>query len=214
MKIGVLGTGVVGQTMAGKLMQMGHDVMMGARSADNAKVVDFVRRTGGGAGSFVEASAHGELVFNCTRGGASLEVLTACRAKLLGKVLVDVSNPIDFSHGFPPALAISNTDSLGEQIQLALPETHVIKTLNTMNAAVMVDPSRVPGRHTVFVSGEDKAAKGRVMDLLRSFGWHSIIDLGGISSARGVEQLLPLWTLLYGALGTGDFNIAVLRAPT
>jgi 8-hydroxy-5-deazaflavin:NADPH oxidoreductase len=124
-----------------------------------------------------------------------------------------VANPLDFSQGYPPHLTVSNTDSLAEQIQRALPETFVVKSLNTVNAAVMMDPSRVPGRHTVFVSGNDKHAKGRVSDLLRSLGWQSIIDLGDISSARAAEQLLPLWVRLYTALGnTADFNIAVMKA--
>jgi 8-hydroxy-5-deazaflavin:NADPH oxidoreductase len=128
-------------------------------------------------------------------------------------VLLDVSNPLDFSKGFPPSLSISNTDSLGELIQRTFPEARVVKALHTVNAAVMVEPSRVPGPHTLFVSGNDDAAKGAVMDLLRSFGWVSIIDLGDITTARGSEQLLPLWVRLYSLFGTGDFNWAVMRKP-
>ena len=100
---------------------------------------------------------------------------------------------------------------LAEQIQRALPDTFVVKSLNTVNAAVMIDPSRVPGRHTVFVSGNDKRAKGRVSDLLRALGWQSIIDLGDITTARAAEQLFPLWLRLYGVLGTEEFNIAVMK---
>ena len=211
MKIGVLGTGVVGQTIAAKLVELGHDVMMGARAADNEKVLGFASRTGGRAGTFIEAARHGEIVFNCLRGDVSIDVLTAASAELDGKILIDISNPLDFSKGAPPTLSISNTDSLGEVIQRGLPNTRVVKTLNTMNAANMVDPGRVPGPHAVFVSGNDKPAKGKVMDILRSFGWRDIIDLGDISSARGPEQFLPLWLRLWGALGTGEFNIAVMR---
>ena len=211
MKIGVLGTGAAGQTVAGKFVAMGHDVMMGARSADNEKVLGFATRTGGRAGTFADAAAHGEMVLNCTRSDTSLGMLSTLAAELDGKILIDVANPLDFSQGFPPHLSVSNTDSLAEQIQRALPNVFVVKSLNTVNAAVMIEPSRVPGPHTVFVSGNDQHAKGKVMDFLRTLGWHSIIDLGDITSARAAEQLLPLWVRLYGVLGTADFNIAVLK---
>ena len=212
MKIGVLGTGAAGQTVATKFVTMGHDVMMGARAADNEKVLGFAARTGGKAGTFADAAAYGEMVLNCTRGDTSLMMLTGLATELKGKILIDVANPLDFSNGFPPHLSVVNTDSLAEQIQRALPDTFVVKSLNTVNAAVMIEPSRVPGHHTVFVSGNDKHAKGRVMDVLRSLGWQSIIDLGDITSARAAEQLLPLWVRLYGVLGTADFNIAVMKA--
>lgn len=212
MKIGMLGTGAVGQTVGAKLVAMGHDVMMGARATDNEKVLGFAQRTGGKAGTFADAAAHGEMVINGTRGDTSLGMLSALASELKGKILLDVSNPLDFSHGYPPHLTVSNTDSLAEQIQRALPETFVVKSLNTVNCAVMIEPSRVPGHHTVFVSGNDARAKGRVMDFLRSLGWVSIIDLGDITSARAAEQLLPLWVRLFGVLGTADFNIAVMKA--
>ncbi|MBN9306435.1 MAG: NADP oxidoreductase [Devosia sp. 67-54] len=212
MKIGVLGTGAAGQTIGTRLVAMGHDVMMGARAADNEKVVGFARRTGGKAGTFADAARHGEMVLNCTRGDKSVGLLSLLANELSGKVLLDVANPLDFSNGYPPHLSVVNTDSLGEQIQRALPATFVVKSLNTVNAEVMMQPGRVPGNHTIFVSGNDKAAKGRVMDFLRSLGWHSIIDLGDITSARAAEQILPLWVRLYSVLGTADFNIAVMKA--
>lgn len=212
MKIGMLGTGAVGQTVGAKLVAMGHDVMMGARAADNEKVLGFAERTGGRAGTFADAAAHGEMVINGTRGDTSLVMLSGLSTELAGKLLLDVSNPLDFSQGFPPTLSVSNTDSLAEQIQRALPKTMVVKSLNTVNCAVMVDPARVPGRHTVFVSGNDQHAKGQVMDFLRSLGWQSIVDLGDITSARAAEQILPLWVRLLGVLGTADFNIAVMKA--
>jgi hypothetical protein len=212
MKIGVLGTGMVGQTLGAKLVSMGHEVMMGGRSAANDKVLAFVERTGGRAGDFAAAAAFGELVIHCTRGDTALEVLRQAGApNLAGKILLDISNPLDFSSGFPPSLSISNTDSLGETIQREFPEARVVKSLNTVTAAVMVNPAMIHGAHTVFVSGNDKPAKGKIMDLLRSLGWISIIDLGDITSARATEQMLPLWTRLYSAFGTGEFNFAVLR---
>lgn len=211
MKFGVLGTGAVGNAIGGKLAELGHDVMMGARAADNPKAAAFVERTGAKAGTFRDAAAHGEIVFNCLRGDVCIDVLTAVSGKLEDKILVDVSNPLDFSKGAPPTLAINNTDSLGEVLQRGLPSTRVVKTLNTVNNALMVNPGLIRGSHAVFVSGEDAAAKGKVKDLLRSFGWQQIIDLGGIESARGPEQYLPLWLRLWQNLGTGDFNIAIVK---
>jgi 8-hydroxy-5-deazaflavin:NADPH oxidoreductase len=212
MKIGVLGTGEVGQAIGAKLVELGHDVMMGARAADNEKVLAFAERTGGKAGTFRDAAAHGEIIVQCARGNMAIEVLRqAGEDNLRGKVLIDVSLPLDFSAGFPPSLFVQNTDSLGEQVQRAFPEAKVVKTLNTMNNAIMIAPRSLPGVTSVFVSGNDKSAKGKVMDLLRSFGWSSIVDLGDITTARGTEMLLPLWVRLYSALGTAEFNISVVK---
>jgi predicted dinucleotide-binding enzyme len=189
--------------------------MMGSREAGGEKAQAWVGEAGAGAseGTFADAAAFGELVFNCTAGMHSLAALEAAGpTNLAGKVLVDVANPLDFSQGFPPSLAVSNTDSIGEQIQRALPESRVVKALNTMNCSVMVDPGVVRGSHAVFVCGEDAAAKDQVAELLGTFGWprERILDLGGIRSARGMEMYLPLWLELMGALGTGTFNIGVL----
>jgi predicted dinucleotide-binding enzyme len=211
MKIGVLGTGAVGNAIGGKLVSLGHDVMMGARAADNPKALAFVETTGGKSGTFSDAATHGDIVFNCLRGDVSIDVMTAVSAELEGKILADLSNPLDFSKGAPPTLAINNTDSLGEVLQRGLPNTRVVKTLNTVNNAIMVDPGLIRGQHAVFVSGNDAGAKGRIKDILRSFGWQQIIDLGDITSARGPEQYLPLWLRLLGNLGTADFNISVVK---
>ena len=213
MRIGVLGTGMVGQTIATKLVELGHEVTMGSRSAGGEKATEWVRTAGGGAaeGSFADAAAHGELVFNCTAGTASIEALRAAGdEELRGKVLVDVANPLDFSKGMPPTLSVSNDDSLAEQIQRAFPETRVVKALNTVNASVMVNP--IAGSN-LFVCGDDAAAKEQVTGLLGEFGWpaDSVLDLGGIDGARGAEMYLPLWLRMMGALGTPSFNIAVVR---
>jgi 8-hydroxy-5-deazaflavin:NADPH oxidoreductase len=154
---------------------------------------------------------------NATNGAGSIGMLElAGRDNLAGKVLLDVANPLDSSEGMPPSLFVSNTDPLGEQIQRAFPEAKVVKALNTMNCQVMVDPAKVPGAHDVFVCGDDDDAKRQVTELLQSFGWPTerIRDLGGISSARGTEMYLALWLRLWGALDTGYFNIAVVRAET
>src|SRR6185295_15926562 len=172
MKVGVLGTGSVGRRIAAKLVELGHEVTMGSRSADNEALREWVEEVGqgGSGGTFADAAAAGELVFNCTAGEASLAALEAAGAdNLAGKVLVDVSNPLDFSQGMPPTLSICNDDSLGERIQAAFPEAKVVKTLNTVNAGVMVDPASVPGEHDIFVCGNDDGAKAQVSELLQSF---------------------------------------------
>ncbi|MGV1048646.1 MAG: NADPH-dependent F420 reductase, partial [Solirubrobacterales bacterium] len=169
---------------------------------------------GAGGGTFAAAAAGAELVFNCTAGGASLAALSAAGAEsLAGKTLVDVANPLDFSAGFPPTLSVCNDDSLAERIQAAFPETRVVKALNTVNSAVMVDPGRVRGDHSIFVCGNDEAAKAQVRALLEAIGWppESIVDLGDLSGARGTEMYLALWVRLYGTLETADFNIAIVR---
>jgi predicted dinucleotide-binding enzyme len=218
MRIGVLDTGMVGNAIGTKLVSLGHEVKMGSREAGSEKALAWAEaaRAGASEGSFRDAAAFGELVVNCTAGLHSLEVLDAAGSdNLAGKVLIDVANPLDFSAGLPPTLGISNTDSLGEQIQRAFPDTKVVKALNTMNCEMMVEPAKVPGNHFVFVCGDDDGPKGVVAELLQSFGWPSerIVDLGGIGSARGTEMYLPLWLSLWGALGTGYFNIGYC-APT
>jgi len=212
MRIGVFGTGVVGQTIGGRLSELGHDVMLGAREAENPKALRWAADRGGKSGTFADAARHAEIAFNCTLGGAGVEVVArAGAANLAGKVLVDVANPLDFSHGMPPSLSIVNTDSLGETLQRALPDTHVVKTLNTINCDVMVHPERVAGEHTLFMCGNDAGAKARVRALVESFGWKDILDLGDISAARGTEQLLPIWVRLMSVLKTTDFNFHVVR---
>ena len=216
MKIGVLGTGIVGETIATKLVELGHEVKMGSRQAGGEKAVAWVEKAGGGAseGSFADAAEHGEqIVFNCTSGTASLQALEAAGSeRLAGKVLVDVANPLDFSQGMPPTLSVCNDDSLGEQIQAAFPDSKVVKALNTVNAAVMTDPGSVPGEHVLPICGDDDA-KPKVIELIGEFGWPAerLIDLGDISAARGMEMYLPLWLRLMGALGTPSFNIALQR---
>ena len=215
MKIGVLGTGMVGQTIAGRLVALGHEVRLGAREATNEKAVAWAKKAGSkaSAGTFADAAAFGELLFNCTLGAASIDALRAAgEANLAGKVLVDVSNPLDFSKGMPPTLFVSNDDSLGERIQREFPKARVVKALNTMNCEIMGDPARVAGGdHDTFVSGNDADAKGHVRELLGSFGWKKVHDLGDITTARGTESFLPLWIRLWGSLGTADFNIKIAR---
>src|SRR5919199_2696427 len=213
MRIGVLGTGGVGQTLASKLVELGHEVTMGSRSAGNEKAAEWASGAGERAaeGSFADAAAHGELVFNCTAGTASVDALRAAgEEELRGKVVVDVANPLDFSKGMPPTLSVCNDDSLGEQIQHEFPEARVVKALNTVSAVVMVAP--IPGT-TLPICGDDAAAKDEVARLLQELGWEpdAILDLGGIDAARGTEMYLALWIRMMGTLGTPQFNIAIVR---
>lgn len=215
MRIGILGTGIVGKTIGHKLAKLGNDVRMGSRKAGGDKAKVWVKEAGAKSseGTFADAAAHGEIVFNCTSGMASLEALNAAGAKnLQGKVLVDVSNPLDFSKGMPPTLTVCNTDSLGEQIQRAFPTARVVKSLNTVAAAVMVEPSIIPGVHTMFVSGNDAKAKAEVINILKTgFGWKEVMDLGDISCARAQEMHLALWVRLYAKLQTPNVNVYVAR---
>jgi 8-hydroxy-5-deazaflavin:NADPH oxidoreductase len=214
MKIGVLGAGMVGATIATKLIELGQEVMMGSRNAGSEKAVTWAQANGANAsqGAYAQAARFGEILFNCTQGTASIEALQSAGAdNLKGKILIDVANPLDFSHGTPPTLSICNTDSLGEQIQRTFPEAKVVKTLNTVNCEVMVNPALVPGDHDIFVCGNDADAKARVAELLKQwFGWRSVIDLGDISAARATEQMMPIWLRLYGVLGVLHFNVRVV----
>jgi predicted dinucleotide-binding enzyme len=216
MKIGVLGTGMVGSTIATKLIALGQEVMLGSRSPGSEKAVAWAQANGVNAsqGSYAQAARFGESVFNCTQGTASIEALQSAGAdNLKGKILIDIANPLDFSRGAPPTLSICNTDSLGERIQRTFPETKVVKTLNTVNCEVMVNPTLVPGDHDIFVCGNDAGAKTRVTDILKQwFGWRSVIDLGDISAARATEQMMPIWLRLYGVLSTLHFNVRVVAA--
>ncbi len=202
MKIGVLGTGVVGTTIGTKLVHLGHEVMMGSRTKNNGKAAAWAKATGPKAshGTFADAAQFGETLFNCTSGIASVDALKlAGAANLKGKVLLDIANPLDFSKGMPPILSLCNTDSLGEQIQRTFPD-------------VKVNPSQLPGEHDVFVSGNDRVAKAKVTEILKGwFGWKSVIDLGDITAARGTEQILALWVRLMGTLGTANFNVKIVR---
>ncbi|MBX3223517.1 MAG: NAD(P)-binding domain-containing protein [Labilithrix sp.] len=215
MKIGVLGTGVVGETIGAKLVALGHEVKISGRAPVNDKAIAWAAKVGAKAsyGTFAEAAAFAELVFNCTKGEGAVDAVRAAREGLSGKILVDVTNPLDFSAGFPPTLFVSGTDSLGERIQREVPEAKVVKALNTINCNVMVDPARLGGASDVFVSGNDAEAKATVSRFLcEQFGWKEVVDLGDITTARGTESYLPLWIRLMSALKTADFNVKLVRS--
>jgi predicted dinucleotide-binding enzyme len=225
MKIAVLGTGMVGRALSARLSGLGHDVTIGTR--DPRATLARTEPDGMGNPPFPtwaadhsdvavatlgEATADAELIVNATNGTGALPALQQAGADhLAGKVILDISNPLDFSQGFPPTLFVKDTDSLGEQIQRAFPQARVVKTLNTLNADLMVHPASLGAESSVFVSGDDAAAKATVTELLVSFGHTDVIDLGDISTARGTEMLLPVWLRLMGALGTAAFNFKIVR---
>lgn len=229
MKIGIIGTGIVGQTLAARLVEQGQAVMIGTR--DVAKTLARTDPDGYGnppfsvwlkqhpsvkLGTFAETATYGAVIINASSGEASVEALRLAGEKNLnGKILMDIANPLDFSQGVPPSLFVSNTDSLGEQIQRAFPQVKVVKTLNTLNAVLMANPRQLAdGDHHIFVSGNDAGAKAQVIDFLTTwFGWRRerIIDLGDITTARGTEMLLPIWVRLWGVLQTPAFNFKIVK---
>lgn len=211
MDIAVLGTGEVGRRIATALIGAGHAVCLGSRSADHAGGQAWAAEHGGRVATFADAAAGAELVFLCTSGQHAVAVVESAGSGLDGKVLVDLTNPLDFSQGFPPRLFVCNDDSLGERVQRAAPRARVVKALNTVSNTLMLSPGRLPGAHDVLLCGDDADAKSAVADLLTSFGWPAPIDIGPISGARGLEAWLLLWTRLYAALGTPDFNLSIVR---
>ncbi len=215
MNIGILGTGIVGQTIGTRLVELGHNVKLGSRTADNEKARAWAKRAGKLAsfGAFADAARFGQILFNCVSGMGSVSAIDLVSpVDLNNKVLIDVANPLDYTRGMPPTLTVCNTDSLAEQIQRIHPLLRVVKALNTMNVDVMVNPERVHGPHDVFISGNDKDAKDTVtMILMEWFRWESVIDLGDISNARGMEMALPLWLSLQKKLGTNIFNFKIAR---
>jgi predicted dinucleotide-binding enzyme len=219
MKIAILGTGSVGATIGSRLVDLGHQVMMGSRTANNEKALAFVSKHQGinaAAGTFSEAATYGEVIFNCTKGEYSLDAIALAGKGINGKVLIDVSNPLDFSNGMPPHLIpnLANTNSLGEEIQKRFPETKVVKTFNTMWCGIMVDPNLVGGgNHINYICGNDASAKNTTINILKQFGWKNecLLDLGDITNARGTEATLLIWLRVYGSTKTGAFNFNIIK---
>jgi len=215
MNIGVLGTGITGETIGTKLIQLGHEVMLRSRDPAKPEAVTWARDAGQHAlyGTYANAAEFGEIIFNCTLGSASLEALQQAGAdNLKDKILIDTSNPLDRSSAIW-TLTVSNTDSLGEQIQRAFPETKVVKTLNTVNANVMVEPTKLTEMTDIFVSGNDLDAKATVVKILKDwFGWRRVTDLGDITTARSVEMYVLLWHNLRNVIEAPRFNIKVVTS--
>lgn len=223
MRIGILGTGMVGRALAEGFVRTGHDVSLGTRDVHETMVRTFEGTPGSIAewlagnpsvalADLASVAAAADLVVNATNGSGTLTALAEAGAvNLADKVLLDVANPLDLSQGFPPTLTVKDTDSLGEQVQRAFPEARVVKSLNTMNATLMTNPELLPEPTSVFLSGNDAQAKSVVAGLLGEFGWTDILDLGDITTARGPEMWLPLWLRVMGAVGAPMFNLRIVR---
>ena len=228
-RVAIMGTGGVGQAYAAKFISLGHEVMLGTRNvseklSNNSKdgygnppfSEWYLANRNVKLGTFEEAAIFGEIILNATLGIKSIAALKSAGEKnLKGKILIDVANPLDFSIGMPPSLLpeLSNTNSLGEEIQKTFPEARVVKALNTLWNGLMVNPAMLDGGdHSAFICGNDAAARESVKEILKSFGWpeKNILDLGDISSARGTEMYLPLWLRIFGATGSGAFNIKIV----
>jgi 8-hydroxy-5-deazaflavin:NADPH oxidoreductase len=227
MKITILGTGTVGQTLAAKLDRLGHSITIGTRDP----AATLARQGTDAFGNppyqvwatahpkvelepLSDAAARGEVIINALAGAGSIDGLTlAGEANLAGKIVLDLSNPLDFSKGMPPSLFVSNTSSLGEQLQERFPAAKIVKTLNTVSANLMVDPGQLAGGdHTMFVAGNDPDARRQTVAFLREwFGWRDVVELGDITTARGTEMLLPLWLRTWNALKTPMFSFRVVR---
>ena len=217
MKYAVLGTGMVGHTLATKLVSLGHKVQMGARNADNEKATTWAKANGpsAGHGTFADVASWADRVIFAVNGANIVEVADAVSdAAVAGKTVIDVTNPLDMSHGMPPTLVpdLSNTTSAGEALQARLPSAYVVKTLNTMNHQIMVNPARVSGDHDVFLAGDHADAKSDVTLMLAEFGWADPIDLGPLAAARGTEGMMPFWLRMWGVVGNADFNYRIVRA--
>ena len=227
MKLFILGSGVVGQVLATKFIDLGHSVWMGTRDPEATRTRTTPNPQSGISFAawhaknqevqlcaFSQAPGDADLILNATAGVISIEALEMVgEMKLSGKVLIDLANPLDFSKGMPPTLTICNSDSLGEQIQRRFPATYVVKGLNTVNCQVMVAPDLVPGEHELYICGNEDSAKKKTLDLLGQIGWPEkrIIDLGGIQASRGTEMLMPFWMSMVGTLGTPLINYKMER---
>ncbi len=226
MKIAVLGTGIVGRSHAEKLASLGHDVMIGTEDVakkmadtktdamNNVPFPEWQKKNPSvKLATFRDAAAHGEIVYDALKGDCALDVLKSVGAENLnGKIIVDIANPLDFSKGMPPTLTVCNTDSLGEEVQRTFPEAKVVKTFNTTNALLQVNPQQLANAdHDMFLCGNDADAKAKVTEILKSYGWKNINDLGDITAARGMEMMLPVWLRLWGALKTPMFNFKIVK---
>ncbi len=215
MKIAIWGTGMVGTTLGSALLDQGHEVCLGARTADHEGATAWAADMGPKAchDTFEGASRWGEVTLCCVKGEHAVDAAASVPTDVLeGSILIDVSNPLDFSGGFPPRLTVCNTDSNAERLQKAHPGARVVKALNTVNCEVMVQPGALPEPTTVFVAGDDDEARARVATWLQEwFGWQDVLDLGDLTAARGLEAWLLLWPRIMSSLGHAHFNLRIVR---
>jgi predicted dinucleotide-binding enzyme len=212
-RVGVLGSGVVGQQLAIGFSGCGHDVMIGTRDPDKPELREWLSGDGAGIrpGSFLEVAAHGELLVLAVLGDAAEQAIAeAGRENFSGKVVIDAMNPLDFSGGFPPKLSITGEDSLGERVQRALPEARVVKAFNTIGNQYFVNPHFSDGQPTMLIAGDDEEAKSTVTDVLADFGWSDVVDLGSIEGSRELEAICIAWVKLIGIRGSADHDFKLL----
>jgi 8-hydroxy-5-deazaflavin:NADPH oxidoreductase len=212
-RIGILGTGDVGRILGAGFASVGHDVKIGSRDPGSQKVKDWVALTGShaSAGTFAEAAEFAEVAVLATAWSGTKSALElATPANLAGKVVIDATNPLDFSGGFPPKLAITGEDSLGERVQRALPDAKVVKAFNTIGNHYFVDPSFREGQPTMLIAGDDEDAKRTVGDVLADFGWPDPVDIGGIEGSRELEAICIAWVKIGGARGAWDHGFKLL----
>ena len=209
MKIGILGSGPVGRSLANGYASKGHDVRLGSRTPGKQELQDWLKATKGkvAVGTFSEAASHGDVLVLCCLGEAVEEVIKLSGMNNFdGKLLIDATNPLDFSKGMPPALFVGMTDSLGERVQRMLPSAKVIKCFNIVNNQTMTNPRMKDGLADMVICGNDESAKQQVAEFLREFGWGEPIDIGGIDGARWLEAYVALWVRL--AVKLGDWGVA------
>jgi 8-hydroxy-5-deazaflavin:NADPH oxidoreductase len=208
MKIGILGTGDVGRALGKGFLALGHEVKLGARDAKNEKAAAWVKENGdkASAGTFTDAAAFGELIVLATLGAGNKAAIEQARPdNLKGKILIDATNPLDFSRGFPPTLALSGNDSGGEQVQRLASGAKVVKAFNIVGNAHMFKPSFPGGPPDMFICGNDDGAKKQVTELLQEFGWNTT-DIGGIEGSRYLEAMCMVWVMY--AARTNQWNHA------
>jgi hypothetical protein len=213
-KIGILGTGMVGAALGKKLIELGYEVKMGSRLKGNPKALAWVseHKQGATEGTFADAAAFGDIIFVCINGEAALAAIQAGGLpNYKGKTVIDVTNGLDFSHGMPPGLFITGANSIGEEVQKLLTDAYVVKALNTVNCAVMVDPKKSGGEITMFICGNNHKAKEQVEEILWQFGWSDILDLGDIKAARSMEALVTAWMNIMTTLKTDNFGFKIVR---
>jgi predicted dinucleotide-binding enzyme len=213
MKVGVLGTGDVGKALANAFLSLGYDVKMGAREAGNPKAAAWAKEAGtkASAGTFAEAARFGDVVVLATLGVANESALRQAGLDSFdGKLLIDTTNPLDFSGGMPPTLAVTGKDSGGEQVQRLLPKAKVVKAFNTVGNAHMFRPQFPSGPPDMFICGDDEGAKQRLGEILHEFGW-GVVDIGGISGARYLEAMCLAWVLYGIRANTWNHAFKLLR---
>ena len=215
-KIGILGTGDVGRRIASRLVKLGYEVKIGSRTATNEKAMEWVSQNGenASAGTFTDAVAFGDIIFNCTKGEIALTVIEMAGIEnFTGKTVADITNPLELNNGMPITLLPQyiNTTSVAEEVQKLLPKANVVKTLNIVNSELMANGENAPAGTTMMLCGNNEQAKDEIKTLLTQFGWKDILDLGDLTGARAMEMYSAMWLSVFGATQNVNFTITINR---